>query len=97
MRRLLSSPPKAVNYEVIGNLARATVNATKAWEPFTFVPRRPCSCPVCGEESGNIENRISTIVSLEFSDAPILDVITWSHPTCFESCVETDEPDRDIE
>lgn len=97
MRRLLTSPPKGVRCEVVGNLTRATINASELFKPFSFTPYQPQPCPVCGEDAGKTEDHISTIISLEFSDAPILDLITWSHPECFETCVATDEPDRDME
>jgi len=97
MRRLLDSPPKDVRHELIGNLIRATINASELYKPFAFTPARPHACPVCGEDAGKAKDHIPTIISLDFSDAPTLDLITWSHRECSASCIETNEPDRNIE
>jgi hypothetical protein len=96
MRRLLNEAPKGFNYDVLGELTRATINATETCEPFAFDPYRPYYCPVCGEDAG-AEGHISTILSLEYATGVTYDFVTWSHPECFERSIETDEPDRDLE
>jgi len=97
MRRLLKYPPKGINYQVIGTLTRSTVNRSACCEPFAFEPYQPYYCPVCGEDTEKADPKVSTIVSLEFSEADTLDLITWSHPECIEQCPETNEADRDLE
>lgn len=97
MRRLLTNDPKGIRHEVVGQLSRATINASAGFRPVAFDPYQPYPCPVCGEDAGQSDNHVPTIVSLEFTDAPLLDLITWSHAECFAQCVETHELDRDME
>jgi hypothetical protein len=97
MRRLLAEVPRGINCDVIGELTRTTVNKSENCEPFAFEPHRPYYCPVCGEDMEKVEPKVSTIVTLEFSNAEALDLITWAHPACIETCRETREPDRDLE
>ncbi len=96
MRRLLSKPPKGFKYEVIGQLTRATINTTNDYEPFEFVPYRPYYCPVCGDDAGT-EGHIAVILALEFTNGEKHNFVAWSHKKCFEECIETDEPDADLE
>ena len=96
MRRILSKPPKGIRYEVVGHLSRATINTTNDYEPFTFVPYRPHYCPVCGDDAG-VEGHLAVILALEFTSGEKLNHVVWSHKKCFDECVETDEPDADLE
>jgi hypothetical protein len=96
MRRLLSKPPEGIKYEIIGPLARATINTTTDYEPFAFVPYRPYYCPVCGKDAG-AEGHIPTILALEFTNGEKHNFVTWSHQECIDECIETDEPDADLE
>ena len=96
MRRLLAEPPKEVRHELIGRLTRATLNLTDEYEPFTFVPRQPYFCPVCGAESDG-EDRASTVLALEFENGEQVNLMAWTHRKCFETCEETEEPDEDLE
>jgi hypothetical protein len=97
MRRLLSKPPKAFKYELIGQLTRATINATDDYKPFTFVPYQPHHCPVCGNDAGKEDGHIAVILALEFADGEKLNHVLYSHKKCFEECIETNEPDADLE
>ncbi len=96
MRRLLSKPPKGIDYKVIGQISRATVNTTDDYEPFAFVPYQPYYCPVCGDDAG-AEGHIAVVLALEFINGEKHNFVAWSHKKCFEECIETDESDADLE
>ena len=97
MRRLLNNSPKGFKHEVLGQITRATINATNDYEPFNSVPYEPHYCPICGNDAGKKEGHIAVILALEFTGGEKYEFVGWSHKRCFEECTETDEPDADLE
>ena len=97
MRRLLSTPPKGIRYEIIGQLSRATINTTNDYELFAFVPYQPHYCPICGDDAGQVSGHIAAILALEFTNGENQNFVAWSHQKCLDECVEINEPDADLE
>lgn len=97
MRRLLNKPPKGIKYEALGQLTRATINTTNDYSPIAKVPYEPQLCPVCGIDAGKDSRHLSVILALEFAAGEKYEFVFWAHKKCFEECIETDEPDADLE
>ena len=97
MRRMLANPPKGFDYEVLGTLVQAYLNTADDVEPFSFEPYRPYFCPVCGEDSGLSDDKLATIMSLEYEDGARYTFTVWTHESCLELCAQTTIPDARLE
>ena len=57
------------------------------------VPERPGSCPVCGVDQFEPEDRLSALLQPMFSSGFSYVMGVWVHRACFDQCLETSEPD----
>jgi len=65
------------------------------WEPSPdiTVPERPRACPVCGSRRFGPSERLSALLNPRFEGGFRYVFGVWVHPHCFETCIETSEPD----
>ena len=96
MLRLLKDPPKVEVSKPSAELTIIRVGIS-LWEPdesYKDLPIPPPECAVCGSSEFEPNERSSALLMPRFDYRDLEYVMRiWVHPKCFESCIETNEPD----
>jgi hypothetical protein len=96
MLRLLKDPPKVEVSKPSPELKIIRVGIS-LWEPdesYLELPTPPSECAVCGSGEFEADTRCSALLMPRFDYRDLEYVFqVWVHRTCFEACIETNEPD----